>query len=102
VTFLRSLAFNRKAQKQLGFERRNENWEQLIRKSVVLAEQVEKLAPALAGDAPNPEYPWPPDDPQVTPAEHTFEIWEKLQATSTGRQFLNLITHLFAAAETYL
>jgi hypothetical protein len=102
VSFLRSLSTNRKAQKELGFEGRNENWEHLIRKSVALAEQVENLAPALALDAPNPKYPWPRLDPQIAPAEHTFGIWQELQETAAGRQFLRLISHLFAAADVYL
>ena len=29
---------------------------------------LERLAPALAGDGPNPEYPWPQDAPQHVPA----------------------------------
>jgi hypothetical protein len=102
VSFLRSLSTNRRAQKQLGFEGRNENWEHLIRKSVPLAERIEDLAPALALDAPNPEYPWPRDDPQVAPAEYTFGIWQELQETAAGRQFLRLTSHLFAAADAYL
>jgi hypothetical protein len=102
VGFLRSLSTNRKAQKQLGFEGRNENWEHLIRKSVPLAERVEDLAPALALDSPNPEYPWPREAPQVAPAEHAFEIWQELQETAAGRQFLAIVSRLFAAAEAFL
>jgi hypothetical protein len=102
VGFLKSLSTNRKAQKQLGFEGRNENWEHSIRKSVALAEQIEKLAPALALDAPNPEYPWPRAAPSIAPAEHEFEIWQDLQETAAGRQFLKLISKLFASADTYL
>lgn len=101
VGFLKSLATNRKAQKQLGFEGRNENWEHLIRKSRPLAERIEDLAPALAGDAPNPEYPWPRDAPQTAPAEHKFEMWHELQ-TAAGRQFISLIGRLFVAAEAFL
>jgi hypothetical protein len=102
VAFLRSLSTSRKAQKQLGFDRQNESWKHLIRKSSALAEQIENLAPALAGNDPNAEYPWPPDDPQVAPAEHTFDIWEELQETPLGRQFLSLARHLFEAADAYL
>jgi hypothetical protein len=102
VAFLRSLSTNRKAQKQLGFEGRNENWEHVLRKSVPLAERIEDLAPALAPDAPNPEYPWPRGAPQLAPAEHTFGIWQELQETAAGRQFLNLTTRLFAAADAFL
>src|SRR5207237_3991876 len=88
VGFLRSLSTNRKAQKQLGFEGPNENWDHLIRKSVPLAERVEDLVPALAEDAPNPEYPWPREAPQFAPVEHTFGIWQEIQDTAAGRQFL--------------
>jgi hypothetical protein len=102
VSFLRSLSTNRKAQSQLGFGKQNQSWEHMIRKSVPLAERVEDLAPALALDGPNPEYPWPPAAPQFAPAEHTFAIWQDLQETAAGRQFLLLVTNLFAAAEAFL
>jgi hypothetical protein len=102
VGFLRSLASNRSAQRQLGFGGKNENWKHLIRKSVPLAERIEDLAPALALDDPNPEYPWPREAPKIAPAEHLFEIWQELQETSTGRQFLTIVGRLFAAAEAFL
>ena len=31
-----------------------------------------------------------------------FEIWEELQKTAAGRQFLSLLGRLFAAAEAFL
>lgn len=102
VPFLRSLVTNRKAQRRLGYERRNENWENLIRKSVPIAERVEKLAPSLANDSPNPEYPWPSDKPHTAPAEYDFEIWRELLETSTGRQFIHLIKGLFQSADAFL
>ena len=102
VAFLRSLTTNRKAQKQLGFENKNENWEHLIRKSVPLAKRIEDLAPALAFDAPNPEYPWPRQAPHTAPAEFRFEIWQELQETAAGRQFLEIIRRLFAVADAFL
>lgn len=101
VGFLRSLSHNRQAQDQLGFERQNENWMHVIRKSVPLAQRVEDLAPALDRDGPNPEYPWPSADPTVAPAEHEFEVWEALQSPA-GRQFLTLLGRLFVAAEAFL
>lgn len=102
VGFLRSLSTNRKAQKQLDFEGRNENWEHLIRKSIPLAQGIEDLAPALAQDGPNPEYPWPRDAPQNAPAEHAFELWQRLQDTDAGRRFLWLVDRLFKVAEAFL
>ncbi|MBI1915188.1 MAG: hypothetical protein HYS12_10685 [Planctomycetes bacterium] len=102
VPFLRSLAANRQAQKQLGYQGQNNSWKQFIRKSVPLAERVENLAPALCKDGPNPEYPWPNAEPETAPAEHTFEIWQELQETAEGRQFLSLLGGLFAVAEAFL
>ena len=100
--FLRSLSTNRQARKQLGYEGRNENWRHMIRKSVPLAEGIEDLAPALCGDGPNPEYPWPDASPRAAPAEYSFEIWQELQQTPAGRQFLNLTSRLFATADLFL
>jgi len=102
VGFLRSLKTNRGAQKQLGYERQNEHWKHLIRKSVPLAEQIEDLAPALSPDTPNPEYPWPRANPHTAPAEHTFTLWQDLQNTTAGHQFRKLIGDLFAVAEGFL
>jgi len=102
VAFLRSLARDRKAQRHLGFANRNESWEHLIRKCARLAEIIQDLAPALALDGPNPEYPWPRAAPEFAPAEHEFEVWLELQEDAQGRQFLKLTRHLFAAADTYL
>ncbi len=102
VRFLRSLSLDRKAQKKLGYEGRNANWKNLIRKSAPFAEAIEDLAPALAGDGANPEYPWPPKNPQIAPAEHSFGIWEELMRTGEGRQFLNLTIRLFEIADTFL
>ncbi|MFI5459189.1 MAG: hypothetical protein ACHRXM_27485 [Isosphaerales bacterium] len=102
VSFLRGLTTDRRAQKQLGYERRNANWKHLIRKSVPLAERVEDLAPALSPDSPNPEYPWPRDAPNAAPAEHTFGVWLDLQKTPAGKQFLNLLGRLFVVADEFL
>jgi len=102
VKFLKSLSSNPKAREQLGYQGQNESWTHLLRKSKPLAEQIEDLAPALAGDNPNPEYPWPPDAPTGTPVEFEFPIWTQLAETAHGRQFLKLITDLFSVAELYL
>ncbi len=103
VNFLRGLSRNRRAQAQLGYAGRNENWEQLIRKSIPLAERIEDLAPSLADkkNLPNPECPWPKYDPKFAPVEHEFEIWNDLKI-AVGRQFLDLLRQLFIIAEAYL
>src|SRR5437588_1428320 len=43
VSFLRTLITNRQAQNRLGYERQNESWKYLIRKSIPLAESIENL-----------------------------------------------------------
>jgi hypothetical protein len=70
-------------------------------KGVPLADRIEHLAPALALDDENPEYPWPRAAPRIAPAEHTFQIWEELQK-GAGPQFLDLTKALLAAAEAFL
>ncbi len=102
VTFLRSLSANQNAQKQLGYDQQKENWQHLIRKSLPLARQIEDLAPALALDGPNPEYPWPRRAPQISPVEHTFDIWQDLQEKPAGRFFIDIISRLFHAADVFL
>jgi len=101
VPFLRSLSTNRKAQNLLGYKQ-NESWENLIRNSLPLAESIQKLAPDLAEDGPNPEYPWPRNAPKIAPKQYTFTIWQELQEPTMGRQFLKLLKNLFAAAEAIL
>lgn len=102
VKFLRSLSQNTKAQQRLGYAGKNEQWRQVLKKSVPLAERVEDLAPALAGDGPNPEYPWPPDDPEHTPVEFEFPLWAELTVEIAGLKFLDLLVNLFAEADAFL
>jgi hypothetical protein len=102
VSFLRSLSSNTKAQRQLRYEGRNENWTNTIRKITPIAESLQRMAPALADNGPNPEYPWPPDAPTDTPVEFAFPIWRELTETSHGRRLILLIQSLFAVAEEYL
>lgn len=75
----------------LGFSRTGdfENW---IRMIAPLAYDLERLAPALAGDnGPNPEYPWPRLAPVYAPSAHEFDVWTRLTDTGSGRQLLNII-----------
>ncbi len=60
------------------------------------------MAPALANDGPNPEYPWPTDAPTATPVEFAFPIWEELTETSHGRTLISFIHYLFDRAEEYM
>lgn len=102
VGFLRSLSSNPKAQKQLGFQGHNENWTHTIRKIIPLAENLQKLAPALSNDGPNPEYPWPADMPVNAPTEFDFPIWAELTETAYGRRLLAVIQGLFNVADEFI
>ena len=102
VGFLRGLTNNRIAQDRLGFRRRNQHWGQFIRKSVPLAERIEDLAPSLTPDGPNPEYPWPRNDPAHAPVEHTFQLWIDLQPPSQGHRFIQFVERLFTIADLFL
>jgi len=62
-----------------------------IRAATPLAHELERLAPALAGDGPNPEYPWPHDAPANYPARYEFSFWNRLVGTTPGRRFLKVI-----------
>jgi hypothetical protein len=102
VGFLRSLPYSRAAQKRCGYEGKNEGWMSLIRHLSPIALRIEDLAPSLAGDGPNPEYPWPRHSPSSAPAEHEFELWTELRFTSDGRQFRKMLGMLLGSAEAYL
>ena len=75
----------------LGFGSANQ-FESWISTITPLAYDLERIAPALAGDnGPNPEYPWPRRAPTHTPTSYDFQIWKALTETGRGRQFLKVI-----------
>ena len=102
LSFIRGLSTNRKAQRRLGYEGQNENWEHTIRKIVPIAENLQGMAPSLAKDGPNPEYPWPPHAPTMAPVEFDFPIWIELTENPHGRKLLDLIETIFGDAEGYM
>ncbi len=102
VVFLYNLSSNSQAQNQLGYQGQNANWTHTIRKIIPIAESLQKLAPALAADGPNAEYPWPPAAPAAAPVEYNFPIWEELTETAHGRSFIAILGKLFANAEEYM
>jgi len=62
-----------------------------IRRTVPMIYELERLAPALAQDGPNPEYPWPHTAPADNPVRHQFQLWADLNSTGLGRQLLRVI-----------
>lgn len=70
--------------------RRYEDFQNWIRSALPIAYELERLAPDLAGDGPNPEYPWPHTNPQFAPASYKFPVWNSLEA-SQGRGLMKMI-----------
>lgn len=89
VRFLRTIPGERGMARSFKFQGR-EPFRAWIDKSLTLAREIELLAPALAGDGPNPEYPWPRDDPREAPAEFDFRLGDDLKQPN-GRALLYLI-----------
>ncbi len=71
--------------------RRFEDFQTWTRTVLPLVYELERLAPALAYDGPNPEYPWPQNAPQYIPATFDFDVWQQLTGTGRGRQLVQVI-----------
>jgi hypothetical protein len=61
-----------------------------IRKAQPIAYDLERLAPDLSNDGPNPEYPWPHANPQHLPALYNFTVWALLKS-GPGRDLMRVI-----------
>lgn len=70
--------------------KRYDDLKRWVKLAMPLAYELESLAPDLANDGPNPEYPWPFDAPRFVPAEYDFRLWRNL-ATGRGRQLMQVI-----------
>lgn len=64
-----------------------QNW---IRAVLPIAYDLERLAPNLARDGPNPEYPWPHARPEAAPVSHNFPVWASL-TSGQGRDLMRVI-----------
>ena len=94
VKFVRANASNRDVANELGF-RNTTSFGEWIDDLSDLTYELERLSPALAGDGPNPEYPWPRHDPEHAPVEHEFEAWEHMQ-TPNGHNLRIMIDKILA------
>lgn len=61
-----------------------------IRAILSIAYELQRLAPALANNGPNPEYPWPYAQPQYVPANYDFTVWSSLRS-GRGRDLMRII-----------
>lgn len=64
-----------------------QNWIRLVQP---IAYEMEHLAPDLANDGPNPEYPWPHAEPQNAPVNYNFAVWASL-TSGQGRDLMRVI-----------
>lgn len=95
VQFLRFLGGARNSERKRIAEifefNRFEDFQSWIRTALPTAYALERLAPALAQDGPNPEYPWPHNEPANIPATHDFGVWREVRDSSRGRRLLQVI-----------
>ena len=86
--------------KSLGFDR-PEDLEKWVSNIQQLAYALQNIAPAEAGNGPNPEYPWPHEAPAHFPAGHKFDLWAQLLNTGQGRKLLEIIDRAIIRFDAY-
>jgi hypothetical protein len=95
VWFLRSLgtasSSNRHQIADVFRFRRFDDFQNWVKTVLPLAYALQRLAPDLAKDGPNTEYPWPSAAPEFVPATYRFELWQNLTGTGRGRQLMSVI-----------
>lgn len=72
-----------------------------VRQVAPLAHRLQSLSPDLAGDGPNPEYPWPHATPESCPALHSFELWATIRDTEPGRRLMKFLKRAIELFERY-
>lgn len=104
VRFLKALLLRRgdldRIAAILGFGRR-EDLDHWVRGALTLAYSLQNLAPAEAGDGPNPEYSWPHDAPAESPIRHSFSLWIQLADTGRGRKLMEVVQRAIARFDEY-
>jgi hypothetical protein len=95
--FVRAISTNRRVADLIGFPN-IASFRERCNDVSSLAYELERLAPALASDGPNPEYPWPRANPRLAPVEYRFDAWEELN-TRNGHCLRRLVLVLLANFE---
>jgi len=97
VKFLRVALNNHNLQKGLGM-----TYSQLkahFTRLLPIANEIEVLAPTLAQDGPNPEYPWPDKTGHIlVPVDYSFPLMKLLQSPQ-GAQLLRHIRYFLVEFE---
>lgn len=90
VKLIRVVSNNRKLQKVLGMKKSQQRAQ--FKTLLPLAHEVESLAPALAQNGPNPEYPWKDVSGNIlTPVDYPFPLMKRLHKTPQGIQLLKYV-----------
>ena len=105
VQFLRALVTRREP----DFERiagvfgfgRGEDLDNWVTTALPLAYRVMNLAPALANNGPNPEYPWPHESPVSGPVGFAFPLWTELVESNKGGRFVEFVRVAVREFEKY-
>ncbi len=100
VRFLQVAAYNPDLQRQLRMTR--QQLRAHVRLLLPIADEIERLAPALAYGGPNAEYPWetPAGIVQV-PAIYRFTLNNQLR-TPKGIKLLTIITVIFEHSDKFM
>ena len=87
--YFQDLSRNRRLQGVMGMTAKQLRMH--VQQLLPLANEIEKLAPALAGDGPNPEYPWEaPKGVFNVPVTYEFTVGKALRQPH-GHNFIKLI-----------
>lgn len=87
---------NERWQGRLGYAGQSKQYKAILKRLRPLAQQTENMAPALAEDRPNPEYPWESPQAKVTaPADYGFPNFTA--AGSALPQLLNMVQKILNA-----
>jgi hypothetical protein len=63
-----------------------------------LVARIEELAPDLAAQRPNPEYPWPEPSYEHAPADFRFPLWNQIEFGQDGQLLMHILQVLFLNA----
>lgn len=97
VKFMRLAGNNRNLQNALGMKKAAFGLH--FKRLLPIAYQIELLAPALANDGPNPEYPWMDQSGKLfVPIDYAFPLSKTLQ-TPQGVQLLKYIEFFLRSFE---
>lgn len=66
-----------------------------------LGTRIQNLVPAGGNKGPNPEYPWPPTWPTISPLDYTYIEWKDWNHSEAGRRLRYFVKNLLDNYLTY-